>query len=120
MDEASIVTLFLRLMEARDLAAARALLAPDFVMVFPGGVEMTDLDELAAWSKTRYSRVIKTFDRIDAAGDVVFVSGTLAGDWLDGTAFSGIRYVDRFQIRDGVIAQQDVWNDMAEARAKRA
>lgn len=118
MTDAARVTTFLRLMEARDLAAAQAMLAPDFVMVFPGGVTMTCLEELVAWSRTRYTRVVKTFDRIEATADAVWVSGTLAGEWLDGATFDGIRYVDRFEIRYGLISRQEVWNDMAEWRAR--
>lgn len=118
MDEATIVTRFLRLMEARDLAAAQAMLAPEFVMVFPGGVTMTRLEDLVGWSRTRYAHVIKTFNRIECTEGAVWVSGTLAGEWLDGTAFAGIRYVDRFQIQDGRITRQEVWNDMAETRAR--
>jgi ketosteroid isomerase-like protein len=114
MDEAETVTRFLRLMEARDLDAARALLAEGFTMVFPGGVEMESLDDLVAWSGGRYRRVVKTFDRIDRAGPAVWVSGTLAGEWLDGSVFEGIRYVDRFEVEGGLIRRQEVWNDMAE------
>lgn len=114
MDEADTVTRFLRVMEARDLDAATAMLAPDFTMVFPGGVEMRRLEDLVAWSRTRYARVVKTFDRIDRAGSAIWVSGTLAGEWLDGSTFEGIRYVDRFEIDDGLIRRQEVWNDMGE------
>ena len=113
---AETLTRFLRLMEARDLTAASALLAPGFRMVFPGGVEMERLEELVAWSRERYRWVRKTFDRIESTGEAVWVSGTLAGEWLDGRAFEGIRYVDRCELRDGLIARQDVWNDMGEAR----
>lgn len=113
---AETLTRFLRLMEARDLAAASALLAPGFRMVFPGGVEMERLEELVAWSRERYRWVRKTFDRIESTGEAVWVSGKLAGEWLDGRAFEGIRYVDRFELKDGLIVRQDVWNDMGEAR----
>jgi hypothetical protein len=36
------------------------------------------------------------------------------GEWHDGTAFEGNRYVDRFVVRDGKIVRMDVWNDSAE------
>lgn len=113
---AETLTRFLRLMEARDLAAASALLAPGFRMVFPGGVEMERLEDLVAWSRERYRWVRKTFDRIESTGEAVWVSGTLAGEWLDGRPFEGIRYVDRFELKNGMIIRQDVWNDMGEAR----
>ena len=50
---------------------------------------------------------------------VVHVSGTLSGHWLDGEPFSGIRYIDRFDIHRNLIVRQTVWNDMGEARVKR-
>jgi hypothetical protein len=48
------------------------------------------------------------------AGDVVYSLGTLYGEWPDGTAFEGNRYVDRYVVKDGLIVQMDVWNDSAE------
>jgi SnoaL-like domain len=113
---AEIVTRFLRLMEARDLEDAARLLAPGFRMVFPGGREMERLEDLVAWSRGRYRSVRKTFDRIEAAGPAVWVTGTLSGEWLDGRSFEGIRYVDRFELEGGVIRRQEVWNDMGEFR----
>lgn len=111
---------YLRLMEARDLEAARRLLAPGFFMVFPGDRRMTALEDLVAGSATRYRFVVKTFAETDTGTDrlgrpVVIVSGTLAGEWPDGVPFSGIRYCDRFVLQDGRILEQHVWNDLAEA-----
>ena len=34
-----------------------------------------------------------------------------------GACFEGIRFIDRFEVIDGKITKQDVWNDMAEVRA---
>ncbi len=113
-----IAVAFLRAMEARDLAQARRFLAPGFVMCFPGGREMTRLEELVERSAGRYRSVAKTFERIDEAwtdlGAVVYCSGTLHGTWNDGTGFDGIRFIDRFEVADGLIVRQDVWNDMGE------
>ncbi len=107
-------------MERRDLSAAKAFLAPGFTMTFPGGRQMTSLDELIEWSKTRYRRVEKTYERFDEVADadrtVVYCFGTLSGEGLDGAAFSGIRFIDRFTIKDGLISEQLVWNDMGEVR----
>jgi hypothetical protein len=113
---ADIVTRFLRRMEARDLDGAAAHLAPGFRMVFPGGREMERLEDLVAWSRDRYRFVKKTFDRVEAAGSAVWVSGMLSGEWLDGRSFAGIRYVDRFELTEGLIRRQEVWNDMGEFR----
>ena len=121
-DPAQIVRDYLGAMEARDLDTARAHLAPGFTMQFPGTGPMTTLEELIAWSKPRYAFVTKTYDRFDAMQSdgpaVVYCFGTLSGKWLDGTEFSGIRFIDRFEIEHGRITRQDVWNDMAEVRAK--
>jgi len=44
------------------------------------------------------------------------VRGTLYGRWLDGSSFEGIRFIDRIEIRDGLVVRQDVWNDAGELR----
>ena len=119
-DASALVRHFLERMQERDLPAAQAMLAPGFVMQFPGAAPMTRLEELVAWGKGRYQRVGKVYERFDESwGDeatVVYCSGTLYGVWLDGSAFEGIRFIDRFEIVDGLITRQDVWNDLAEVR----
>ncbi len=50
---------------------------------------------------------------------MVYCSGTLRGVWLDGSNFEGVRFIDRFEIADGKIRRQDVWNDLAETLAHR-
>ena len=51
-----------------------------------------------------------------AAG--VYCRGTLAGVWPDGATFAGIRFIDRFEVESGKITKQDVWNDIADRKAK--
>jgi ketosteroid isomerase-like protein len=114
----ALVRRYLAAMEARDLATASALLAPGFAMTFPGGVRLASLEALVDWATPRYRSVRKTYDRFDTAGDVVYCFGTLAGEWPDGTPFAGIRFIDRFEIRDGRLADQKVWNDLAEVRPR--
>ncbi|WP_438990494.1 nuclear transport factor 2 family protein [Lentibacter sp.] len=121
-DPTVIVKNYLTAMEARDLAKANAVLGEGFTMTFPGTEPMTTLDELIAWSKPRYKFVTKTYEGFDAmqsAGDasVVYCRGTLQGEYHDDSSFEGIRFVDRFEVIDGKITKQDVWNDMAEVRA---
>jgi len=115
---ADTVRAFLAAMEMRDLAAAQGFLAPGFVMTFPGGIRMTTLDALVEWARPRYRFVRKTYGAFDAAVGVVHCHGTLSGEWPDGTPFSGIRFIDRFEIADGLLTRQDVWNDIAEVRAE--
>ena len=116
-DAEATVRAYLAAMEARDLDTAAGFLAPGFTMVFPGGVTMHSLAELVAWAAPRYRFVRKRHDGFDALGRVVWCFGTLSGEWPDGTPFEGIRFVDRFALEGGLLARQDVWNDLAEVRA---
>lgn len=116
-DPERVVLTYLAAMEARDLKAARDCLAASAALHFPGAERMTDLSEVEAWAAPRYVRVTKTHHGTDVcAGGVVYLRGTLAGEWPDGTPFAGIRFVDRFEVVDGRIVRQDVWNDIGEAR----
>lgn len=121
-DPVETVRAYLAAMEARDLDAARAHLGEDFTMTFPGTGPMSTLDELVAWAAPRYRHVKKSYDGFDAvqtpgAACVVYARGTLFGQWPDGAAFDGIRFIDRFELVGGKITRQDVWNDMGEVRA---
>lgn len=121
-DPKDIVRAYLAAMEARELDKAQAMLGNGFVMNFPGAQGMTTLQALVDWSKPRYRFVKKTYDRFEAlqSGDVavVYSIGTLYGEWPDGTAFEGIRFIDRFELFGGKITRQDVWNDIAEVRTQ--
>jgi limonene-1,2-epoxide hydrolase len=114
---------FLNAMEKRDLAAAKALLAPEFAMEFPGGGKMHSLKELIDWAKPRYRSVGKRYERFDVSdapdgSTIVYCFGTLEGVWNDGTSFSGIRFIDRFSVVDGKITDQKVWNDLGEVTSR--
>lgn len=119
-DAEEIVRTFLARLEARNLGGAKALVAEDFEMIFPGGNRFTRFEDLIAWAKPRYAWVKKTHERFDVApsedGVAVTCFGTLFGEGTDGQPFEGIRYADWFLVVDGKIARQRVWNDMAEAR----
>lgn len=112
---------YLASMEERDLQKAQGFLGRNFTMTFPGGARFGALDDLVAWSKDRYKSISKTIEGVHEVpvedGAVVYCMGTLAGEWPDGSAFSDIRFIDRFMVRDGKLADQQVWNDLAEARA---
>jgi hypothetical protein len=114
------VTAYLRAMEERDLDRAKGFLTPGYESVFPGGVRLSSPQDVVAWAAPRYRWVKKRFEGLDEAGDVVYCYGTLYGEWPDGTPFEGIRYIDRFEIADGLIARSFVWNDIAEVRALQA
>jgi len=119
-----VVRAFLDAMERRDLAAARKFLAGDFTMLFPGGARFTRLEDLVAHGAGRYRWVKKRIERIDEAheerGMVVYCFGTLYGEWPDGRAFEGIRFIDRFVVRAGRLADQKVWNDLGEQMRRQA
>lgn len=119
-DPIEIVRSYLSAMEARDLDTARACLGAGFTMQFPGAEPMHMLEDLIAWSKPRYRSVSKTYAGFDLAVQsgrmVVYARGTLQGEWLDGTEFEGIRFIDRFEIEGDEIVLQEVWNDMGEVR----
>jgi hypothetical protein len=117
-----VVRAYLDTMEARDLERAKRFLAPGFTMTFPGNQRFTELEAMIAWAKPRYRWVKKRYDRFDVAqggtGAHVYCFGTLYGEWNDGAAFDGIRFIDRFTVRAGKLVDQMVWNDMGEV-AKR-
>jgi hypothetical protein len=114
---------FLTLFAERRYADANAYLAPGCAMLFPGGAVFTDCRELPKRANATYRWVKKDFERIDEFatpdGTIVYNYGNLRGEWADGTPFAGIRYIDRFLIRDGRIVDQKVWNDLALAMAAR-
>lgn len=111
------VRAFLDCMEQRDLPAAARFLASDFEMHFPDAPVMRRLEELVERARGRYRSVAKTYTSFDESwsddSTVVYCFGTLHGEWPDGTAFSGIRFIDRFELVQGLIRRQDVWNDLA-------
>ena len=118
-DLAALVRDYLAAMERRDLDAAGAMLAPGFHMVFPGGTRFDSLEQLVQSAKGRYRSAKKTFERCDVmpqsdGSAVVYCLGTLYGELLSGQSYAGIRYIDRFTVKDGMLIDQMVWNDMAE------
>lgn len=121
-DPVALVEAYLGAMEARDLEAAEAMLAPTFMMHFPGAEPMSKLSELIAWAAPRYRFVKKAYEGFEAlqsegAAQIVYARGTLSGEWPDGAAFAGIRFIDRFEVDGGKLTRQDVWNDIAETKA---
>jgi limonene-1,2-epoxide hydrolase len=118
-DPAEVVRAYLDAMERRDLEAARRLLAPGFAMTFPGGKRLETLEDLVAWARPRYRQARKDYQRFDVAAQpdgssVVYCFGTLQGELNDGSSYSGIRFIDRFVVRDGRLSDQMVWNDIGE------
>ena len=115
---------FLTLFAERRYAEANAYLGPDCQMLFPGNVVFTDCTEVPVRAASIYRWVKKVFERFDEhqtpEGTVVYNYGGLRGEWLDGELFAGVRYIDRFLVREGRIVDQKVWNDLCLAAAARA
>ena len=125
-EAAKIVDEYLRLLMIPDPDAARKYCAEDLEIRFTGNRRMRDPAECAAFNRGRYKWVKKKFGPTHVAEGgtaqetTVYQTGTLYGEWLDGTPFEGNRYVDRYVVRDGLIHQMDVWNDSAELLLLRA
>ncbi len=119
-DPAHVVNEYLRLLMIPDPAAARRFVAPDLQIRFTGGRLMRDPAECAAFNANRYRWVKKRIESTEVVHGarpdhaIVYSRGTLYGVWPDGTEFAGNRYVDRYVVRHGLIAEMDVWNDSAE------
>lgn len=117
-EEARIVRLYLDASMKPDPVAAAAYVHDDVVITFTGGKVFDHPSGPTSVNQHRYRWVKKRLGRFDECrtddGLVVYSLGTLYGEWPDGEAFEGNRYIDRFLVRDGKIATMDVWNDSAE------
>ena len=113
-----IVEKLLSALEARDLDTAESLMDPSATITFPGGKKFNSQREMAAAASGRYQWVKKKFEAVEAyssdEGIIVYVRGALTGLNKHEIPFENIRFIDRFLVRDGLIVQQDVWNDLAE------
>jgi hypothetical protein len=117
-EAAALVERFLVASMVPDPETAFTFMAADVAITFTGGRKFRHPREATAFNAMRYKWVKKKMERSDVApgtGEtIVYNTGTLYGEWHDGTAFEDNRYVDRFVVRNGKIVQMDVWNDSAE------
>ena len=117
-EAAEIVEKFLVASMVPDPETAARYVAQPLNLTFTGGRKFSHPRESTAFNAKRYKWVKKKMERSDVVpgrGEtIVYNIGTLYGEWPDGTAFEGNRYVDRFVVRGGKIVQMDVWNDSAE------
>jgi hypothetical protein len=117
---AQVVDEYLRILMIPDPASARRFVAPELEIRFTGGRRMTEPAQCAQFNAQRYKWVKKRMERTEVVAGgtpeetVVYSMGTLYGEWPDGTAFEGNRYVDRYIVRHGLITRMEVWNDSAE------
>jgi len=117
---AKLVEEYLRILMIPDPEAARRYCSPEMEIRFTGNRRMREPSECAAFNRGRYKWVKKAFGPTHVAEGgseeetVVYQTGTLYGEWPDGTKFEGNRYVDRYVVRHGKIVMMEVWNDSAE------
>lgn len=113
-----IVSDFLTVSMIPDPERAATYMAEDVRITFTGGRHMPAARDITAFNAGRYAWVKKQLGQFDWTErddhTVVYSNGTLHGEWPDGRTFSGNRYLDRFEVRDGKITRMDVWNDSAE------
>src|SRR5258705_13622678 len=125
-DPVKIVEEYLRLHMIPDPDAARHYCAPDIEIRFTGNRLMHDPAEATAFNRARYKWVKKKFGptHVVAGGSsaetTVYQTGTLYGEWLDGTPFEGNRYVGRYVVSRGKIVKMEGWNDSAQILMVRA
>lgn len=120
MSAKDLIQTFLRTMEARDLDKAETMMAENALIIFPNNTRFSSQKEMVNSAKGRYQWIKKTFDQIDHftrddGSEVVIITGTLYGVNKHNITFEAIRYIDRFVVVDNKIAEQHVWNDLAES-----
>ena len=117
-DDVAIVRDFLDASMKPDAERAASHIAADFKLTFTGGRTFDHPSGSIGFNAKRYRWVKKAMDRFEVVPGtdetIVYSIGTLYGEWPDGTAFNGNRYIDRFVVRGGKITRMDVWNDSAE------
>ena len=95
---------------------AEPFVADNVRFVFPGA-EFASLAAMRDGLVRRYTGMEKHIDTTDVASasdsTVIIVSGTLSGTNLHGVPFQGVRFLDRLVIRDGLLVEQHVFNDLA-------
>ncbi len=116
--DAEIVRLYLETAMIPDPVAASKFVGSNFELTFTGGRKFDTPTGATNFNAQRYKWVKKKMDRFETfhgnGETIVYILGTLYGEWPDGTPFEGNRFIDRFVVRGGLIVSQDVWNDSAE------
>ena len=109
---------FIQAVNASDAEAAQRCLAPGARLVFPGPVVFERVADFLALSAPRYQWVRYTYGAMELAHTegptVVYAQGSVAGVFANGTPFDEVRYIDRFEIRDGLVLSKEVWSDMGD------
>lgn len=113
---------FIQAVNDHDAPRAQACLAPGARLVFPGPTEFHQVADFLEWSGPRYEKALYTYGQMElvAGADraVVYAQGVVSGVFADGVGFEGVRYVDRFEIVEGLIVSKEVWSDMGDRLRK--
>lgn len=116
-----LVEEFFNALEEGDIKLAKSYMSGCPLIIFPGGVEFTSLDDMLAAGQNRYRFIRKVsrnyFSFADNDYQTVVVQGFLEGLNLHGEEFSEVRFIDLFRLEDGKIVKQEIWNDLKERDA---
>jgi len=121
LDPRAVAEEFFERMAYDDRRETIGELFADDVMVTVPGDQFQGLDAPAEmldfFGPPRYEWADKEFDRwiesTEGNGGQVVSIGHLYGVDSDGEEFAAVRYVDVYEIRDGLIHRLDIWNDLA-------
>ncbi len=113
---------FIQAVNDGDAPRAQACLAPGARLVFPGPTVFHQVADFLEWSGPRYEKVLYTYGPMElvagAGRTVVYAQGAVSGVFAGGVGFEGVRYVDRFEIENGLIVSKEVWSDMGDRLRK--
>jgi hypothetical protein len=113
-----VVEQFIKGVNERDGDAVRAFASPDIHMTFPGGIVIRSVEAFFEWVAGRSPQSVYVYDVIDVVNlpdqTVAYASGQVEGVTVSGLAFTGVRVIDKFVIRDGLVVAKEAWSDMAE------
>lgn len=115
-DPRAVVEEFFERLEDEDRRqTVDELFAPDVRITVPGAeFEGPDASQqMREFLSPRYEWIAKEFDQWITSGPHVVSTGTLYGVDNGGDEFDGVRYVDVYEVHDGLIRRLDIYNDLA-------
>lgn len=117
-----LIERFIHAVNDRDAPKAQACIAEGGRLVFPGPTVFTQVSDFLEWSGPRYERAVYVYGLMEwvtgSDRTVVYAHGEVSGAFADGVKFEGVRYVDRFEITNGLIVSKEVWSDMGDRLRK--
>jgi ketosteroid isomerase-like protein len=117
-DNEETVRRYFACLDAEDWAQMRTLWQPDAELRAVGARPRRGADEVVAYFSTLFAPWPRHEDRptrLIVAGDTIVAEVTFTGTTADGREVS-FDAVDVFDLRDGLIARETNWYDIAYAR----